>query len=278
MNTSVLTFLRCPVCRESMQRSEDGRSFFCLGGRKHCFDLSKSGYLNLAGPHGGEGDLKESVRARKAFLDAGYYQPLANAVAKSIEKLDAKTVLDAGCGEGYYTNLVAKDGRTVLGADLSRCGIDVAAKRAKAEGTGASFVVASLFTLPVADESLDAVMSLFAPCSEKEFSRILKKNGALILVGAGERHLWGLKEAIYDTPYINSERADLPTQMELVSKERLHYEITVKGNEHIMALFSMTPYYWRTSEKDRMKLQGLEQLTTEVDFDIFLYRKGSDLS
>lgn len=277
MNASVLTLLRCPVCRGELRYGDDGRSVFCTGEKKHCFDLSKSGYLNLAGPHGGEGDLKESVRSRKAFLDGGVYRPLADAVLAKLDAMHAKTVLDAGCGEGYYTNCFAKDGRAVLGIDLSKCGIDVAAKRAKAQQTDAAFAVAGIFELPVADASMDAVVNLFAPCAEAEFSRVLRPGGALLVVGAGERHLWGLKEALYDTPYVNQARADLPVGLELLSRERLHYEFTVEGNEQLMALFSMTPYYWRTAEKDRQKLQRLERLTTEADFDLFLYKKGSDL-
>lgn len=277
MNASVLTLLRCPVCRGELRYGDDGRSVFCTGEKKHCFDLSKSGYLNLAGPHGGEGDLKESVRSRKAFLDGGFYRPLTDAVLAKLDAMHAKTVLDAGCGEGYYTNCFAKDGRAVLGIDLSKCGIDVAAKRAKAQQTDAAFAVAGIFELPVADESMDAVVNLFAPCAEAEFSRVLRPGGALLVAGAGERHLWGLKEALYDTPYVNQARADLPVGLELLSRERLHYEFTVEGNEQLMALFSMTPYYWRTAEKDRQKLQRLERLTTEADFDLFLYKKGSDL-
>lgn len=277
MNASVLTLLRCPVCGGALQGSDDGRSVFCTGAKKHCFDLSKSGYLNLAGPCGGEGDLKESVRSRKAFLDAGYYRPLADAVLSKLNAVHAKTVLDAGCGEGYYTNCFAEDGRVMLGVDLSKCGIDVAAKRAKAQKTDAAFVVAGIFELPVADESVDAVVNLFAPCAEAEFLRVLRPNGFLLLAGAGERHLWGLKEALYDTPYLNQPRADLPVGMKLISKERLHDTIEVAGKEQIMSLFSMTPYYWRTAEKDRQKLERLNLLTTEVDFDLFLYQKGSDL-
>jgi 23S rRNA (guanine745-N1)-methyltransferase len=56
----------------------------------------------------------------------------------------------------------------------------------------------------------------------------------------------------------------------------LIYTITVEGEEAIEALFSMTPYYWRTSEADRAKLKNLQTLTTEVDFDIFIYQKGEE--
>ena len=94
-----------------------------------------------------------------------------------------------------------------------------------------------------------------------------------MLVAAGEKHLLGLKERLYETTYLNKGRADLPRKMHLVAKDRLQYSITVNTPEQIAALFSMTPYYWRTSEADREKLGLLESLTTDLDFDIYLFRK-----
>jgi 23S rRNA (guanine745-N1)-methyltransferase len=217
--------------------------------------------------------LKEAIRARKLFLSAGYYEPLSNQINAILQALNAKTVLDAGCGEGYYTNRMAID-RAVFGVDLSRAGIDAAAKQARQDGTKAAFAVGSIFSLPVLDESCDAVTNLFAPCCESEFARVLNKKGYLILVGAGERHLMGLKQVLYANPYLNPGRADLPTQMKEVERQRLTYSVTVEGEETIEALFSMTPYYWRTSEADHAKLKGVQRLTTELDFDIFIYQKG----
>lgn len=273
MNKSIIELLRCPVCGAEGGVSEDQKSFRCHGPRTHCFDFSKSGYLNLAGPHAGAGDLKAAVRARTLFLEGGYYEPLSDEINHLLDTLNAKTILDAGCGEGYYSNRVA-EGRVLLGVDLSSAGIDHAAKTAKRTENGAGYVVASLFTLPVGDRCFDAVLNLFAPCSEEEFCRVLKEDGYMIIVAAGERHLFGLKSVLYDNPYSNSGRADLPQNAELVSKHNLHYEITVEGQAQIEALFSMTPYYWRTSERDKAKLTELQSLRTEVDFDIFVYKRG----
>ena len=270
---AVLAMLRCPVCGTSMQAEEGGKSCQCTGVRRHSYDFARSGYLNLTRPGDGEGDLKEAVNARKLFLNAGYYEPLSNEINAILQNLNAETVLDAGCGEGYYTNRMAKD-RAVFGVDLSRAGVDSAAKQAKQKGTDAAFAVGSIFSLPVGDETCDAVTNLFAPCCEEEFSRVLKKGGYLILVGAGERHLMGLKQVLYENPYLNPGRADLPTQMKEVERRRLSYTVTVEGQETIEALFSMTPYYWRTSEADRIKLQNIDILQTELDFDIFIYKKG----
>lgn len=267
--------LRCPICGADGERTADGRTFFCHGTRRHCYDFARSGYLNLS-REGKTGDARTAVRARSAFLSAGYYAPLRDRVCEILGELGVETVLDAGCGEGYYTDRMAA-GRRAVGIDLSRDGIDHAAKEARRTGSGAFFAVGSLFELPIADGAFDAVTSLFAPCAETEFCRVLRGDGHLLLVGAGEEHLMGLKQALYEIPRTNPGRADLPSGMRLCRRERLRYEITVEGEETVDALFSMTPYYWRTSESDRAKLCGLAELRTVCDFDIFLYGKDQTL-
>lgn len=262
--------LRCPNCGAEIERN--GPSAICRGARRHCFDFSKSGYLNLTAGHGGKGDLKEATDARNRFLGKGYYRLLADRVAELAKELSPKMILDAGCGEGYYTGRLSQVAPT-FGADLSKSGIDLAAKHAKREDLPALYAVASLFALPVADSSFDLVVNLFAPCAESEFCRALTQNGHLLVVGAGKEHLMGLKTVLYDTPRENPGREDLPTSMTLVKKETLTDRIRV-AKEDIEDLFAMTPYYFRTSREDHEKLSGLEHLDTEIAFDLFLYRKN----
>jgi 23S rRNA (guanine745-N1)-methyltransferase len=102
----------------------------------------------------------------------------------------------------------------------------------------------------------------------------LKTGGVLIVVGAGERHLLGLKRAIYDEIYENAGRADLPVNMQLCERIIVRDEIEVEGSEQIANLFSMMPYYWRTSQEDKQKLEGMERLRTEIEFDFCVYRKA----
>ena len=267
--SSLFERLRCPVCGECVEVC--GPSAICRGARRHCFDFAKSGYLNLTAGHGGKGDLKESTDARHRFLGKGYYALLANRVAELAAKLSPKTILDAGCGEGYYTNRLSCITPT-FGADLSKSGIDLAAKDAKRKNLSALYAVASLFTLPVSDASFDLVTNLFAPCAEDEFCRVLAPGGYLLVVGAGEDHLMGLKKALYDEVRKNPGREDLPKKMRLVTKESLTGKIRV-AKENIGDLFSMTPYYFRTSQQDKEKLSALDALETEIAFDLFLYKK-----
>jgi 23S rRNA (guanine745-N1)-methyltransferase len=184
--------------------------------------------------------------------------------------------VDAGCGEGYYTNALAQhlgEGYEVCGFDLSRDAVDAAAKAAKRQGLSSQYAVGSVFELPLGDATVDGVVNVFAPCAEGEYSRVLKSGGVLIVVGAGERHLLGLKRAIYDETYENAGRADLPVNMRLCERITVRDEIVVEGGEQIANLFSMTPYYWRTSQEDKKKLECLDQLSTEIEFDFSVYVK-----
>ena len=113
LNSRLLDTLRCPVCGAPMGVDTNGRSLACSGavsdrnpkGKTHLFDGGAGGYVNLAPNHSGGGDSKEAVRARSAFLWRGYYTPAAKAIAALVAELTPPDglVLDAGCGEGYYS-------------------------------------------------------------------------------------------------------------------------------------------------------------------------------
>lgn len=268
----------CPHCGAPIGINESGKSLVCFGNvKKHCFDLASSGYVNLAPPsQSGSGDSKEAIRSRTRFLESGGYSPIRDAIVDKVKKYcKGGTVIDAGCGEGYYTNSIAQcyDG-DVIGFDLSKFGVENAAKTARRKSIQNAFLaVSSVFTMPVADESADAVVNIFAPCVEEEYTRVLKKGGVLITAGAGEDHLLGLKRAIYDTTYKNTEREDMPEGLVLVEETNVSFELFIEQKELISDLFSMTPYYYRTSESDMKKLTELENLKTEIDVKIKIFRK-----
>ncbi len=263
----------CPHCGFSMYVSENGKSAYCTGERRHCFDFSADGYLSMGQ---GGGDSKEAVRARKSFLSKDYYIEGANKICSVVEKYitpDA-LIVDAGCGEGYYTNKIAKLSAGTVGFDLSKFACSAAAKSARGAGVNnALYVTGSVFEFPLADSCADMVINIFAPCAEGEYSRILRDGGYLVVVGAGENHLMGLKEALYETTYANTARADMPQNMTLVERAVSSFDIEVCGNDDIQSLFLMTPYYWRTKESDKEKLASLSTLKTKIEFEISVYKK-----
>ena len=277
-NKALTDKIKCPICGANMTISEQtGASLVCNGIRKHCYDFSAAGHVNLTSPgHSASGDSKAAVRARRDFLDKGYYRPVADALADILEARLPKGsfVVDGGCGEGYYTSVIAERGFMTLGVDISKFAAEASAKRASAKGLNNSlYAVGSVFELPVFDGGADALVNIFAPCAEEEFCRVLRSGGILAVVYAGPEHLMGLKRAMYDTPKENDGRADMPKNMRLAEEKRIRLDITVEGQENIQSLFSMTPYYWRTSPTDSEKLKSLDRLATAVDMIIAVYEK-----
>ncbi len=266
--------LICPVCKSELYRYE--KSCFCRGTKKHCFDISSAGHVNLCVGKSTGGDDKKAVKSRTDFLNLGYYKPLADKLCAIIGAQNSDcSIVDAGCGEGYYSNIMAAEtGAQVYGFDLSKEAVISAAKSAKRQGIANSrFFVGGIYDLPICSGGADFIVNIFAPCSETEFARLMHENSRLIIVGAGKNHLYGLKKAVYDEVYINEPRADMPKSMVLENHHSLTYNIELNDADAIKNLFSMTPYSYRTSERDMQKLLALTHLETEIDFDIFVYRK-----
>ncbi len=284
--------LCCPVCGGELSAVRNGGlpgGFACE--KHHHFDAAKQGYVNLSvtGSQKVSGDSREMAAARTEFLENGYYEPLSeeiNRCAASALKSAAQPccLADAGCGEGYYTNrlaktLMEKQIAAVLGGfDLSKYAIMHGAKEARRIGLPVQYAVASLFHMPVKAESCDGILNLFAPCAAEEFYRVLRPGGFLLMATAGENHLWEFKNYIYQNPYRNVPRRDRLRGFEMIDVIQLTYRIQLQSADDIQALFSMTPYFWKTSRKDAQKLRELRQMETTAAFDVLLYRKLRDSS
>lgn len=272
-NDIIEAIFSCPHCGSDMYLSSDGKSAYCRGERRHCFDFSADGYLSVQSVGG---DSKSAVLARRNFLGKGYYRSMAGAVISTVRKYlpEKAVIIDAGCGEGYYTSMLSNLADMTVGFDLSKFACSAGAKVSSREGKeNLLYTTASVFSLPIKNCSADALVNIFAPCAEEEYFRVLKTGGYLFVVGAGKNHLMGLKRAVYDEQYENRERADLPKNMTKVATVLANDKITVEGKEDISSLFSMTPYYWRTSESDKEKLCFIDKLKTEIEFEINIYTK-----
>ena len=265
--------LICPICKTPLHR--EGSSLYCERGRPHCYDIAKSGYATLTSASGSSGDDRDMVRARTAFLDSGAYEPLAAAVTTALD--GCNVIIDAGCGEGYYDEYIVshRTGVSLYGFDLSKSACDHAAKRLKRLGGDAFFGVSGIFSLPVADASCDAVVSMFAPIAEREFRRVLRPDGLLIVAAAGRRHLYELKAAIYEEAYENDVRRDLPEGFRLEGRDNIVYQFDC-GGENLTNLFRMTPYVFRTSSEDAAKLGEIGSLVITADFELLVYKKSAE--
>lgn len=276
MNASISSAIICPICKKPLVREDGG--LVCEN--SHRFDRAKSGYVNLLRSNSSShGDDRAMVRARTAFLEKGCYSPMRDELCKYVAQAlpDDGILLDAGCGEGWYDAGIcaALDGRdfSLIGIDISKEAVDHAAKRAKLINRSDIYAVASVYELPVADKSVDCIISVFSPFAKEEFDRVLKPNGTIISVIPLEDHLMPLKAAIYDKPYKN-EVADFALDgYELASSIPLRYGFHLESGEDIKALFSMTPYFYRTDRAGHERLDALTELDCEAQFDILVYKR-----
>lgn len=266
----------CPICKKELIKIDN--SYKCEN--KHSYDLASSGYVNLLNPgkmnNAKAGDSKEMIRARTSFFDSGAYEKVSLSLCSIIGSFENKHIIDAGCGEGYYTQGLARSfpDSTVLGFDMTKFGCEHGAKVAKKDGVGNVFyAVGNIFDLPLKNDYADIIVNVFAPVAEKEFLRVLKPGGHLIVASAGKRHLDGLKSILYSDVYLNEEKISEYNGFKLLETKNLCYFVTINGNATIKNLFTMTPYYHRTSIQDKLKLDTVEALNTTVEVNFSIYTK-----
>ncbi|MGL6118701.1 23S rRNA (guanine(745)-N(1))-methyltransferase [Plesiomonas sp.] len=293
---------QCPLCHQPLaQKTVQNSQQWCCANH-HQFDCAKEGYVNLMPVQHkrskNPGDNKEMMQARRAFLDAGYYQPLRDKVASLlVETLRADnqpqddralTLLDIGCGEGYYTSAFADAlslpqagvgqaalatdaslSTRVIGLDISKVAIRYAAKRYPQ----CDFCVASSQRLPFNDQSLDAVVRIYAPCNAAELARTLREGGIVITVSPAPRHLYQLKEQVYGDVVLHPCADEHLDGFTLVEDLRLSYPMMLSGSA-AEALLQMTPFAWRAAESVWEYLRAQDQFACETDFAVRVHRRN----
>ena len=136
-----------------------------------------------------------------------------------------------------------------------------------------SYIVSSIFSIPLPENSVSTVINMFAPVAYSEFIRIMKSGATLIVGVAGKTHLDGLKNILYSDVYENEESTDKYDGFEFTECRNLKYEAKIVGNDTIKNLFTMTPYYFRTSFDDKKKLDNIEELSTHIEVNFYIYEK-----
>lgn len=254
----------CPVCKAPLLR--DGNTMRCAS--NHCFDVAAKGYVNLLGPgKSSRGDDSDMVSARKRFLSAGYYSPLCDALCEIVSKTPYETLLDAGCGEGYYTKRICDiSNKEIYGLDISK----KAAEKASSLCKSAQICVASAYDMPYADNSFDIIVNVFSPLAIDEYKRVLKSDGHLIMAVPSPEHLKELKQAVYDSVYVK-EMNDTALDGFILNESKSVEFVMELDNAYLKDLFMMTPYYHKTGEADKKKLDSIEKLSVTASFVIFDY-------
>nr|MBQ8244213.1 methyltransferase domain-containing protein [Oscillospiraceae bacterium] len=264
--------LICPVCGEQLNTRD--RRYVCA--QNHSFDMARQGYVNLLTvqqKHSlNPGDTREQVLARREFLEAGHYAPIAGALIGTAKELGITgQILDVGCGEGYYSAQLAD----ALGAELT--GLDIskeAVRCAAAKYKGKQWLCATAAHIPVEDGSVSLLTSLFALTLPEEFRRVLVPEGYYFQVLAAQDHLLGLKGIIYDR--LNVKEKDTVPELpgfERVRSVPIRFSFTVEGNQ-VQNLFSMTPHVFRIGKEGAERLRNTERLTDTASCVLNVYRRA----
>ena len=244
--------LSCPICQQPLSTLDNGVT--CPAG--HRFDRARQGYLNLLPvQHKNSrepGDNAAMVEARRRFLDAGHYAPLARRLAELAAGFAPQRWLDIGCGEGYYTEQIARalPDAEAYALDISREAVRQACRRNKQ----LTWLVASMARIPMAEASCQLLASVFSPLDWQEAQRVLAPGGGLLRMGPTRRHLYELRAKLYDQVRDYDDQKHLaliPPGMQLIHSETLEFMLRLESAQARADLLAMTPHGWRASAERR---------------------------
>ncbi len=288
--------LACPVCGKRLELGGlQGRSLACEDG--HSFDLAKQGYVNLYRGKPINEYTKESFQERQTILEKGMYAHILEEICAFLRKIygpgeisgseagmirEKKVLLDAGCGEGYYTRELALclgDVLELYGTDLSRDSIQLAAGTANGMGPGPADVkwfVSDIGKLPVSDSSVDVVLDIFTSANYQEFQRVLAEDGFLIKVIPGEGHVKELREAAKDQLYHKDYKerrgaAVFGEHFEVVFQKTVSRTFQVTPAERDIFI-NMTPLLFAV---DKSQIDWTQVKTITVEGELLIGRKNN---
>ena len=260
------TAFACPICQENLTLLEN--SLKC--NNRHSFDLAKFGYVNLAPQIKQSANYdKENFQNRQQILEAGFYQAILEAVSDLLSNSkNAKTILDIGCGEGFYSRKLQErhPDKTFYAFDISKDSVQIAAKSEL--NWAVNWFVGDLARLPIKDASMDILLDIFSPANYGEFRRVLSKDGILIKVIPTENHLKEIRQRVQDQltnkDYSNQDiKNHFQEHFTILSNQTVSLTKTITA-EQLQALLSMTPLLFRV-DQSKIDWSQLTEITIEAE-------------
>jgi 23S rRNA (guanine745-N1)-methyltransferase len=266
--------MRCPKCFSRFD-SITGNSLICKS--KHCFDISKKGYINFLKINKSDIYNRELFQARNSVYTYGVYNALfkeiSDIVTANIKSNSISRILDAGSGEGYLLNYLSKikqisDKTNLIGADITKEAIKISAM----DEENILWCVTDLSNLPIMDKKIGIILNVLSPANYSEFKRILNPLGIVIKVVPEEGYLKEIRRNL--TGYIEKESYSnekivnkFEENLELVYEKKIKYTVKI-DKKTLKDLLKMTPM---TSNIPPKKLEDiLESNINEITIDLKL--------
>ena len=260
------TAFACPICQENLTLVET--SLKCCN--RHSFDLAKFGYVNLAPQIKQSANYdKENFQNRQQILEAGFYQAILEVVSDLLSSSkNAKTILDIGCGEGFYSRKLQESHseKTFYAFDISKDSVQIAAK--SEPNWAVNWFVGDLARLPIKDASMDILLDIFSPANYGEFRRVLSKDGILIKIIPTENHLKEIRQKVQDQltnkNYSNQEiKNHFQEHFTILSSQTASLTKTITTVQ-LQALLSMTPLLFHV-DQSKIDWSQLTEITIESE-------------
>ena len=256
----------CPICQENLTLAES--SLKC--DNRHSFDLAKFGYVNLAPQIKQSANYdKENFQNRQQILEAGFYQAVLEGISDSLAtKPSAKTVLDIGCGEGFYSRKLQEvhPEKTFYAFDISKDSVQIAAK--SEPNWVINWFVGDLARLPIKDSSMDILLDIFSPANYGEFRRVLSKDGILIKVIPTENHLKEIRQMVQEQltkkDYSNQDIKEHFQEHFSIQSSQIASLTKPITAEQRQALLSMTPLLFHV-DQSKIDWNQLTEITIEAE-------------
>ncbi len=260
------TAFACPICQENLTLVES--SLKC--NNRHSFDLAKFGYVNLAPQIKQSANYdKENFQNRQQILEAGFYQAILEVVSDLLSNSkNAKTILDIGCGEGFYSRKLQErhPDKTFYAFDISKDSVQIAAK--SEPNWAVNWFVGDLARLPIKDASMDILLDIFSPANYGEFRRVLSKDGILIKVIPTKNHLKEIRQKVQDQltnkDYSNQDiKNHFQEHFTILSSQTASLTKTITADQ-LQALLSMTPLLFHV-DQTKIDWRQLTEITIEAE-------------
>ena len=256
----------CPICQENLTLVET--SLKC--NNRHSFDLAKFGYVNLAPQIKQSANYdKENFQNRQQILEAGFYQAILEDISDLLaSSKTTKTILDIGCGEGFYSRKLQEryPDKTFYAFDISKDSVQIAAK--SEPDWAVNWFVGDLARLPIKDASMDILLDIFSPANYGEFRRVLSKDGILIKVIPTKNHLKEIRQKVQDQltnkDYSNQDiKNHFQEHFTILSSQTASLTKTITADQ-LQALLSMTPLLFHI-DQSKIDWSQLTEITIEAE-------------